>query len=394
MALSQFEIQNAKPALKPYKMFDGDGLYLLIHPKGGKYWRFKYQFARTERTLALGTYPEISLADARDHRHEYRKLVANQIDPADVKRQRQQQLLAAHSNTFESLAIEWLDVKRSKLSAYYAKQIMQRFEKDIFPKIGNRPIQKITAPDLLAVAKKIEERNAIEIAHRAIQICGQVFQHAIITGRCDQNPALALRGALKTPLKSNYAYLKADQLPEFLRKLDDHDGCHLQTKLGIKLLMLTFVRTSELCGAKWSEIDFEKKEWRIPAERMKMRTIHIVPLSTQALEILTILRKMNNHREHVFPGVQAPKKCMSNNTMLQAIYGMGYKSQTTGHGFRATASTILYESELFERDVIERQLAHQERNKSVAAYNHSEYLPKRRIMMQWWADYLANAITS
>ena len=303
MKLSQFQIQNAKPGLKPYKLTDGDGLYLLIHPNGGKYWRFKYHFALKERTLALGTYPEIGLAEAREFRFEYRKQVANMIDPADTTRERKRQLLEVHSNTFQNLALEWLEVKSSKLSPYYAKQVLQRLEKDIFPHIGTRPIQKIMAPDLLSVAKKIEERDAIEIAHRAIQICGQIFQYAMVTGRVDSNPTIALRGALKTPQKNNYAYLTADQLPEFLQKLEAYDTCHLQTKLAVKMLLLTFVRTSELCGAKWSEIDFDKHEWRIPAERMKMRNPHIVPLSSQTLAILTILKKMNGHREHVFPGV-------------------------------------------------------------------------------------------
>ena len=391
MALSDIKIRQAKPKDTPYKLADGQNLFLHIQPNGGKYWRYRYNWLGKEKTLALGIYPDVSLAQARERREQARKQRAGGVDPGEFKKEQKRQAMAEDGNTFEIIAREWLEMKASSWTAYYSKQVRQRLENDIFPKLGHRPITAITAPDLLKVVKQIEARDAIEIAHRAMQVCGQIFTYGIITDRVDRNPATDLRGALKAPVKNNYAYLSHNQLPEFLKKLEAYDAGHIQTKLAIKMLLLTFVRTNELCGAKWAEIDLANKEWRIPAERMKMRNPHIVPLSSQVLDILGILKKLNGHREYVFPSVQVPRKCMSNNTMLFAIYAMGYKKKTTGHGFRATASTILYESGLFERDAIERQLSHQERSRVVAAYNHSEHLPKRRIMMQWWADYLDTA---
>ncbi len=391
MPLSDIKIRNAKSQAKPYKMLDGDNLFLHVQPNGSKYWRYRYSWLGKEKTLSLGVYPDITLADARERRDQARQQRARNVDPSEFKKAQKREIMAKEHNTFEKLAQEWLEVRSHGWSAYYTRQVRQRLENDIFPKLGHRPVNAITAPELLKVVKQIEARNALEIAHRAMQVCGQIFTYGIITDRAERNPAVDLRGALKTPVKNNYAYLSQNELPEFLEKLEAYNAGHIQTKLAIKMLLLTFVRTNELCGAKWSEIDFDNKEWRIPAERMKMRNPHIVPLSSQALEILAILKKLNDHREHVFPSLQVPRKCMSNNTMLMAIYAMGYKNKTTGHGFRATASTILYESGLFQRDAIERQLSHQERSRVVAAYNHSEHLPLRRKMMQWWGDYLSNA---
>ncbi len=234
--------------------------------------------------------------------------------------------------------------------------------------------------------RKIETRGALDITHRAMQTCSQIFRYAIITGRAKYNPAIDLRGALKSPGKSNHAYLEAAELPEFLSKLRAYDG-HIQTRLAMDLLLLTFVRTTELRAAKWEEINLEKAEWRIPAERMKMREQHIVPLSRQAIEIIEEVRKLSGHGIYVFPSQNNPDKFMSENTMLYALYRLGYHSRATIHGFRATASTILNEHG-FRADVIERQLAHGERNKVRAAYNHAQHLPERRDMMQWWADHL------
>jgi integrase len=263
---------------------------------------------------------------------------------------------------------------------------MNSFEADAFPKLGSRPIADVTAVELLAAAKKVEKRGAVETAHRLLQVCGQVFSYAIATGRAERNPVSDLRGALQPVQKSNNAYLKADELPDFLKKLDNYDG-QPQTKLALRFLLLTFVRTGELRGAGWKEINFDKAEWRIPAERMKMRDPHIVPLSKQAIAILRELQPLTGHWSHVFPNQHKPSGCMSENTILYALYRMGYHSRATGHGFRSTASTILNEQG-FNSDVIERQLAHGERNQVRAAYNHAQYLPERRKMMQWWADYL------
>lgn len=390
MHLTDLKVRTAKPKDKPYKISDGDGLYLLVKPTGKKYWRMKYSVEGKEKLLAFGKYPDLSLADARDMRAEARKLKAKGMDPGEVKRKQKAQILINSENCFEKLAREWHNIQASKWSPYYAKQVMQRLEKDVFPKIGHKAMDSITARELLNMATAIQDRDAIEMAHRAVNICGQVFQYALITERAENNPALALRGALKAPKTNNYAYLSAKELPGFLAALKAYNAGSYQTKLAIQFLMLTFVRTNELCGARWAEIDMEKAEWRIPAERMKMKAPHIVPLSTQAVAVLKKLHSLSSHREHVFPSIQSPRKTMSTNTMLQAIYAMGYKDRTTGHGFRATASTIINESGLFSPDVIERQLAHQERNKVRASYNHADYMPERRKMMQWWASYLDN----
>lgn len=390
MPLTVLQVQKAKPQEKPYKLGDGQGLYLLVNPNGRKYWRLKYYFANKERVLALGVYPEISLAEARRKRDDARRLKHEEIDPAEDKREKKRRFLATHENTFEKVAREWHELKQERWSPYYARQVMQRFENDIFPKIGHRPTDKIAASDLLAVARAIESRNAIEIAHRAVAVCGQVFQYAILTDRATQNPAVNLRGALRTSERKHRAHLDQADLPGFLAALDAYDGS-LQTKSALRLLLLTFVRPSEVCGARWSEIDFKNREWRIPAERMKMRTPHIVPLSSQAVEVLTTLKKLNGQYEHVFLGERYQLKNLpvTTNCLLYGLYEIGYKGKATPHGFRGTASTILNESGRFGRDVIERQLAHQERNRVRAAYDHAEHLPARREMMQWWADYLA-----
>lgn len=390
MKLSDTKVRNAKGKAKPYKMSDGRGLYLLVNPNSSKYWRMKYNFQHKECLMAFGVYPDISLADARERREEVRKLKAKGIDPRQHKREQQQEALKQSQDCFEIIAREWHALKINKWSAYYAKQVMQRMEADLFPKIGQMPMNEIKASTLFKLATAIQDRNAIEMAHRAVNICSQVFQYALVTDRAEQNPALALRGALKTSQTTNYAHLSARELPEFLTALEAYDG-GIQTKLAIHFLLLTFVRTGELCGAKWSEIDTERAEWRIPAERMKMRSPHVVPLSTQAMTLLETLKRLSRKSEFVFPGVVSARKSMSNNTMLQAIYAMGFKDRTTGHGIRATASTILNESGLFGYDVIERQLAHQQRDKVRAAYNHADYLQERRKMMQWWADYLQKA---
>lgn len=387
MPLTVLQVQKAKPQEKPYKLSDGQGLYLLVNPGGGKYWRLKYYFAKRERLMSLGVFPDVSLADARAKRDEARKQKLHNIDPAEHKREKQREFLAAYENDFEKVAREWHELKKNRWSEYYAKQVIQRLEADVFPRIGSRPINKLVPSDLLKVARAIEARDAIEMAHRAISMCGQIFQYAIITDRATQNPTTALRGALRTAPRNHRAHLDVTELPDFLCKLEDYDRS-LQTKLAIQLLMLTIVRPNELCGARWAEIDFDRKEWRIPAERMKMRTPHIVPLSKQALEKLTVMKKLNGHREHVFPSKMSPRKHITSNSMLYVLYEIGYKGKVVSHGFRGTASTILNESGIFDHDVIERQLAHMERNRVRASYNHADYLPKRKEMMQWYANHL------
>ncbi len=386
MSLKEIHIRNIKPKSKLYRLFDGGGLYLEVSPNGGKYWRYKYRFAGKEKRLALGVYPDVGLSDARELHAAARKALARGNDPGAVKKEAKRQILLKSGNTFEAVAREWHQNRLDKWTPIHAAKLLKRLEADIFPKIGSRPIADITASELLEAIRKVENRGALDLAHRILQSCGQVFAYALVTQRVERNPATDLRGALKPVQKQNHSYLKANDLPEFLSKLDHYDG-HPQTRLALKFLLLTFVRTGELRGAKWEEINFKENAWRIPAERMKMRDPHIVPLSKQAAAVLHELKPLTGHYDYVFPNQHKPSGCMSENTVLYALYRMGYHSKATGHGFRSTASTILNEHG-FPPDVIERQLAHSERDQVRAAYNHAQYLPERRKMMQWWADYL------
>jgi integrase len=386
MSLSDAKVRNAKPRIKSYKIADGEGLFLVIMPSGSKYWRLKYFFAGKEKLLALGVYPEISLADARERRAQARKVLAAGNDPGEAKKEAKRLVILKSDNSFEAVAREWLEKRKHEWTPSTARTILFRLETYILPKLGPRPIADITAPEILAVLRVVEARGALVLAGRLKQYCGQIFMYAIATSRAERNPVPDLRGALKTPVTKHYSFLNASELPQYLKKLEAYDGS-LETRQALRLLLLTFVRTKELRGAQWQEIDWEKAEWRIPAERMKMRELHIVPLSRQALAVLRELEKHTGNRQHVFPNQHSPATFMSENTMLYALYRMGYHSRTTGHGFRSTASTILNEHD-FRADVIERQLAHGERNTVRAAYNHAQYLPERRKMMQWWADYL------
>jgi integrase len=386
MSLSDAKVRNAKPKTKPYKIADGEGLFLFITPAGGKYWRLKYFLAGKEKLLALGVYPEITLADARERRAQARKLLANGTDPGDAKKETKRAEALKTANTFEAVAREWLEKRRHEWVSITTDVKLGRLERHVFSKLGNRPIADITPPEVLAMLRAVEDKGTLETARRVLQICGQIFMYAIATGRAGRNPVPDLRGALKTPVVKHRSYLKEDELPAYLEKLSAYDG-DPQTRLALRLLLLTFVRTTELRAARWEEIAWEKSEWRIPPERMKMKQLHIVPLSRQAISVLRELEQLTGNREHVFANLHNPATFMSENTMLFALYRMGYHSRATGHGFRSTASTILNEHG-FRPDVIERQLAHSEPNSVRAAYNHAQYLPERRKMMQWWADYL------
>jgi integrase len=386
LSLSDVTIRSAKPKSKPFKLSDSGGLFLLVQPSGGKWWRYKYRFAGKEKLLALGSYPEVTLADARERHLQARKLLSAGKDPSQIKQEAKRQAILSSQQTFEAVALEWHKGRLHNWTETHAKKVLKSFAADVFPKLGSRPIAEITASELLAVIRKVESRGALDTAHRVLQNCGQVFSFAIVTQRAERNPATDLRGALQPVQKQNNAYLKEAELPEYLGKLEAYDG-GFQTKLALKFLLLTFVRTNELRGARWAELNWDKAEWRIPAERMKMREPHIVPLSTQAVAVLLELKELTGQWDFVFPNRQKPSGCMSENTILFALYRMGYHSRATGHGFRSTASTILNEHG-FAPDVIERQLAHCERNAVRAAYNHAQYLPERRKMMQWWADYL------
>jgi len=387
MSLSELAVRKAKPSAKPYKLFDGDGLFLSVQPSGGKWWRYKYRFAGKEKLLALGTYPLIGLAEARKRHDKARKLLADGIDPGQDKRNTQRQLVVKHQNTFKVIAEEWHKGRIHKWTPRHAEKLLRSLELHIFPTaLASRPITDIKSSELLDVLKNVQADGAIEPAHRLLQCCGQIFTYAIVTDRAESNPAANLRGLLQPIRRNNYAYLKEKDLPEFFAKLETYDG-EAVTKLALKFLLLTFPRTGEMRHAPWREMDLDEAEWRIPPERMKMRDPHIVPLSRQAVGILEELKELTGSFHFVFPNQHKPRGCMSENTILFALYRMGYHSRATGHGFRSTASTILNEHG-FHPDVIERQLAHCERNSVRAAYNHAQYLPERRKMMQWWADYL------
>ena len=390
--LTNVEVKNAKPGDRPYRLADEKSLYLEVTPAGGKLWRMKYRHSGKEKRLALGVYPEVSLALARDRRDEARKLLAEGVDPGEARKVEKRARLLAAENSFEVVAREW-QVKQAHIwKPKHAEDVLRRLESNLFPHLGHRPIGEIEPPDLLEAVRKIEARGAHDLSHRVLAVAGQVFRYGVASGRCKRNPALDLRGAL-TPHKAKHqAAVKPEELPYLLRKIDTYDkeAGDTLTRLALQLMAATFVRTAELIGAKWSEFDIDAAMWSIPAERMKMKTEHLVPLSRQALAILAELKPLSGRSDYLFPGRNRDKP-ISNNTMLFALYRMGYKGKMTGHGFRAVASTIMNESSLFRPDVVERQLAHCERNEVRGAYNRAEYLPERRKLMQWWGDYLESA---
>ncbi|MCU0974330.1 MAG: integrase arm-type DNA-binding domain-containing protein [Burkholderiales bacterium] len=389
MALTEIAVRNAKPDKeRPYKLSDERGMYVLVTPTGGKLWRLKYRFGGKEKTLALGVYPDTSLASAREKREAARKLLANEIDPSAARKTEKIEQRIRAANTFETVAREWVESKRAGWTAGHADQVLKSLVDDTFPDLGGVPVAELTAPVVLDAIRKVEKRGALEVAGRVKQRVSAVLRYAVATGRATSDPTRDLRGALKAPERVKHrAALLAPDLPDFFTKLAAYDG-HPQTKLAIRFLLLTAVRSAELRGALWTEIDETAAEWRIPAARMKMREAHVVPLSTQALAVLAELRTLTGNRTHLFPNVAKPTAAMSENTVLFALYRMGYHGKATGHGFRTTFSTILNEQG-FHPDWIERQLAHMERNAVRAAYNRAGHLPERRKMMQHWADYLS-----
>jgi integrase len=329
-SLSDASARNAKPKTKPYKMVDGEGLFLLVMPNGSKYWRLKYFFAGKEKLLALGVYPEVSLADARDRRMQARKVLAAGNDPSKAKKQAKQLATDKAANTFEAIAREWYDQRKHEWSPKTTGMVLDRLERHILPRLAHRPISEINAPEVLAVLRVVEGSGALEMTRRVMHICSQTFMYAIATGRAERNPVMDLRGALKTPVTKHRAYLKESELPSYLKKLSAYEGTPL-TKLALRFLLLTFVRTSELRGARWEEIRWRKAEWRIPAERMKMAEEHVVPLPTQAIALLREIQEHSGTRPYLFPNEINPSTFMSGNTMLYALYRMGYRSRATGH---------------------------------------------------------------
>ena len=387
--LTNSACQHAKPKAKPYKLADGEGMYLEVSPSGGKYWRLKYRFNGKEKKLSLGIYPEVSLADAREKRFGARKMLAAGIDPSESKQEQKRTAKLNAANTFETVAREWHDHSKGARSAKHALGLLRRLEVDMFPEIGNRPIANVTARHILDALRKIEERGAHEIARRTRQIVGQVFRYAVITDRAERNPVPDTQGALKPFKSGHYAALEADDLPQFLAAMERNDGrLYMPTRCATKLLMYTFVRTGELIESKWSEFNFDRKEWLIPAERMKMRRPHIVPLSSQVIDILEEMKSLTGRWDWVFPNQAHPKKHMSNATILRALDRMGYKGRMTGHGFRALAMSTIKERLGYRHEVVDRQLAHAPRNKVDAAYDRAQFIDERRKMMQEWADYI------
>ena len=390
MKLTHAQCKNAKATDKPLKLADGGGMFLLVMENGNKYWRLKYRFLGKEKLLALGVYPRMSIAEARQARDDAKKELDAGRDPSEVKKLAKLEMQSEYENNFENVAREWHSQRKHTWKEKHAENILKRMEADLFPHIGKRPIKAIAPYEILAAVKKVEERGSRDLAHRMMQMCGQVFRYGVASGVAARDVTADLKGALQ-PVKSiGYKHLKESELPTFLKKLENYDrdyGGRILTQLAFKLLVLTFVRSGEIRGALWSEFDFDKAQWKIPASRMKMKEEHIVPLSTQSIAVLQELHTITGHSKYVFPSQHSPRGIMSENTFLRVLDVLGYKNKATGHGFRSTASTILNEHG-FRADVIERQLAHAERNQIRAAYNHAEYLPERITMMQWWSDYI------
>jgi integrase len=393
MSLTDTAVKKAKPGPKPVKLSDGKGMYLLVNPNGSKLWRWKYRVLGKEKVMALGAYPDISVAQARDALATARKLLANGADPMVRRKADKVAELTAAENSFQSVACKWWAHWKPGRSEQHAAQIMRRFEANVFPHIGARPVSEIQAPELVAMLKAMEARGVNDLAKRAHQTSSQVFRYAIAHGQATRNPAADIRpgDVLASRQKKNLARIDSKELPDLLRHIEAYQGAAI-TRLAIKLMALTFVRTTELIGARWAEFDLDAGRWDIPAARMKIKTPHIVPLSVQAVSVLKTLQLVTGGGALLFPGERDHDKSMSNNTILKALERMGYKGRMTGHGFRGVASTLLHEMG-FNHAHIELQLAHQERDEVSAAYNHATYLRERAKMMQQWADYLDNCTT-
>jgi integrase len=379
--------RNAKPEAKAYKISDEKGLFMHVTPQGNKYWRLKYRFGGKEKLLALGVYDDVTLAKAREKRDEARKLLADGIDPSEHKKVMKQVAEERSANSFEVVAREWFVKYSSNWVKSHADKIMQRFVRDIFPWIGNKPITEVTPPVLLSVIRRIEERGSLETAHRALSNCGQVFRYAIATGRAERDSSQDLKGALP-PVKTKHFAAQTDpkRFGELLRAIEDYQGS-LIVRCALRLAPLLFVRPGELRHAKWEDIDFDLAQWSYIVT--KTETPHIVPLATQAIAILKELHPLTGNGIYVFPSARGGARPMSDNAILAALRRLGIsKEEATGHGFRATARTLLDEVLGVRPDLIEHQLAHAVRDPNGRAYNRTAHLSERRKMMQNWADYL------
>lgn len=386
MKLSDMACKAAKAKEKPYKISDGDGMYLLVTPSGSKLWRLNYRFDGKAKTLALGMYPAVSLSAAREKRGAARAQLLQDIDPSAHRAEKKLLRGLDKLNSFEVVAREWHGKNKRLWSSKYGAQVLRVMEHNLFPYIGSRPVKDVTPLLLLATLRRMEDRGATDLLKDALNYAGRVCRYGIATGRAERDPSADIKEAFTPHTPKNHPALKSSALPAFLNKLNAQpEG---MGKWGIQLVLFTLVRTTEARAAPWDEFDLAKAEWHIPPERMKLRRPHAVPLSRQALALLEKIKNSDASSDYVFPSEGRKHAFMSENTMLNLIYEMGYKGQTTVHGLRTLGSTILHESGKFRSLAIERQLAHVDENTVRGVYNHAEYLDERRDMMQWWADYL------
>lgn len=392
MPLTATAAKEAKPKEKPYKLSDEKGMFLLVNPNGSKYWRLKYRFGGKEKTLALGVYPEVSLAEARGRRSKARALLRDDIDPCAAKRLKRVHQFEDAANNFRQLATEWFETRLADKSESYRDRSWGLLKNDLFPPLGDRPISQITAPELLMALRKIESRGAVDIAHRAKQTAGQVFRYAIATGRAERDPSADLKGALRSRTKKHYpAITEPKAVAKLLIAMDGYEGGPV-VKIALQLSPLLFQRPGEIRSMEWAEINWEAEQWELPAEKMKMGQAHIVPLSSQALALLREIERHTAHRgKYVFPSQRGASRPLSDNGVRTALRTLGYDNDTmTPHGFRAMARTVLDEVLNYRVEYIEHQLAHAVRDANGRAYNRTSHLKERKVMMQGWADYLDN----
>ncbi|HEY8606308.1 MAG TPA: integrase arm-type DNA-binding domain-containing protein [Noviherbaspirillum sp.] len=400
--LTDVKVKSAKPREKAYKLSDGEGLYLLVNPDGGKYWRMKITYGGQERLLSFGVYPTVSLAEARAERSKARSQKVAGVDPAQAKRIAKRQQAIAATNTFEAIARKWHAEKCDTWKENTARDTLNRLERDVFPLIGKRPISDLDGPTVLDVLKRVEERGALEMTRRLSQVCSRVFDYAVASGLAKYNPVPSVRVALKPRVKGHHAAITPDELPAFLRILEKNEvRMFTPTRIMMRLMMLVFVRTSELIETPWAEIDLEREQWVIPWQRMKMgkrklnprKVDHHVNLPSQGWELLRELHAITGRNKYLFPNQRDPAKPVSNGAILAALKRMGYAGRHTGHGFRALAMGVIKERLGYRHDVVNRQLAHMSGDAYGEAYDRAEFIEERKVMMQQYADYLDGAAT-
>ncbi|QMW06703.1 tyrosine-type recombinase/integrase [Spirosoma foliorum] len=389
MSLSDLDCRHAKPATSAYRLFDSAGLYLHVMPTGKRVWRLKYRFYGKEKLLTLGTYPGVTLIKAREKRDIAKQTLEAGVDPSQQKKDEKALAQFKQAQTVQLVATEWYNRNLPTWSPSYAKNVFSRLQQNIFPFIGQLPVASLTVQQLLACLQKVEDRNRHDLAHRVLQMMGQIMRYAVITERASRDITSDMKGALKKYVKGHFAAIEIDELPDLIKAIERNDArLFKQTVMALKLILLTFVRTSELINATWVEIDLENKVWSIPAERMKMRKAHIVPLSNQVISILEELGELFGKQGYILPSAFQKNKPISNNTILKALDRLKYGKLMTGHGFRALAMSTIKEKLGYRHEVVDRQLAHQPKSKVDKAYDRAQFLAERTKMMQEWADYI------